>query len=118
VKIADLARQIIRLSGLTPDVDVAIEYTGLRPGEKLFEELWTEQEQPRPTAHPGILQAPGEESLSEPLNRAVQDLLRAAERNELESCWAALLELVPSFRGRTNGLAHLPPDQEAESSAS
>ncbi len=65
VKVYQLARQIIRLSGLTPDVDVPIEITGLRPGEKLFEELWTDEEKPENTTHPGILQAPCEESLTE-----------------------------------------------------
>lgn len=44
VKIADLARDMIKLSGLEPDVDIKIEFTGLRPGEKLFEELLLNEE--------------------------------------------------------------------------
>ena len=59
VKIDRLARDIIVFAGLTPDVDVPIVYTGLRPGEKLYEELWTTREQPQPTAHPGIMVSPG-----------------------------------------------------------
>lgn len=44
VKIVDLARNLIRLSGLEPDVDIKIEYTGLRPGEKLYEEMFMSEE--------------------------------------------------------------------------
>jgi FlaA1/EpsC-like NDP-sugar epimerase len=51
VKIADLATQMIRLSGLVPDKDIKIVYTGLRPGEKLYEELFSEGEKTRPTHH-------------------------------------------------------------------
>lgn len=55
VKIADLARQMIELSGKIPDVDIEIKYVGLRPGEKLFEELNCHGENHRPTRHPRIL---------------------------------------------------------------
>ena len=54
VKIADLARQMIRLAGLEPEKDVAIEFTGLRPGEKLFEELFHPGERVEPTAVPRV----------------------------------------------------------------
>jgi len=55
IRIVDLARQMIRLAGLRPDHDVQIEYTGLRPGEKLYEELFHGQEPPVPTGYPGLL---------------------------------------------------------------
>jgi FlaA1/EpsC-like NDP-sugar epimerase len=55
VKIADLARDLIRLSGKEPERDIAIIYTGLRPGEKLFEELITHGEGIVPTAHQKIM---------------------------------------------------------------
>lgn len=55
VKIVDLARQIIRLSGLTPEKDVKITYTGLRPGEKLYEELMHETEDLVKTDHPSLM---------------------------------------------------------------
>ncbi len=118
VKIAQLARQMIRLSGLTPEVDVPIVYTGLRPGEKLYEELWTDQEKPDRTSHPGILIAPGEDALDDALRTEVAQLLLAAEKNDTDACWGRLLSLVPTFQGRTNGEAHLPPDHPDESHVS
>lgn len=54
VKIVDLARDLISLSGLTPDKDIELKFTGLRPGEKLFEELSTEDEKADKTQHPSI----------------------------------------------------------------
>ncbi|MBN1942670.1 MAG: polysaccharide biosynthesis protein [Phycisphaerae bacterium] len=55
VKISDLAKQMITLSGFRPDEDIDIVYTGIRPGEKLFEELRTEGEDIEPTVHPKVL---------------------------------------------------------------
>jgi FlaA1/EpsC-like NDP-sugar epimerase len=55
VKIIDLARNMIRLSGKEPDRDVPIEFVGARPGEKLYEELWGPDEEVRPTSHPKIM---------------------------------------------------------------
>jgi FlaA1/EpsC-like NDP-sugar epimerase len=57
VKIVDLAREMIRLSGKVPGKDVEIEFTGVRPGEKLHEELWSTGEVVEPTAHPKISRA-------------------------------------------------------------
>src|SRR5207248_57766 len=57
VKILDLARNMIRLSGKEPEADIAIEYIGAKPGEKLHEELWSEDETVGPTSHAKILRA-------------------------------------------------------------
>jgi FlaA1/EpsC-like NDP-sugar epimerase len=54
VKIVDLARNLIRLSGLEPDVDIPLRFTGLRPGEKLHETLWHEDERIEKTVHEKI----------------------------------------------------------------
>jgi FlaA1/EpsC-like NDP-sugar epimerase len=59
VKILDLAHNMIRLSGKEPDVDVQIDFIGVRPGEKLHEELWAGNENAEPTTHPKILRCAG-----------------------------------------------------------
>ena len=111
VRIADLAAQMIRLSGLVPGVDVAIEHTGLRPGEKLTEELWTDRERPASTDHPGILRAPGEDGLDGPEQRQLENLLQAARSRDEDGVWRYLLRLVPTFRGRIADEAAIPPDR-------
>jgi FlaA1/EpsC-like NDP-sugar epimerase len=57
VKIVDLARNMIRLSGKEPDADVALEFIGAKPGEKLHEDLWNDGEKVIPTSHPKLLRA-------------------------------------------------------------
>ncbi|MHB8079046.1 MAG: polysaccharide biosynthesis protein [Candidatus Krumholzibacteriia bacterium] len=99
VLIDQLARQMIQLSGLVPDVDVPIVYSGLRPGEKLSEELWTRHETPGPTGHPGIMVAPRNGFQVPDLDARVGHLLAAAEMGQLEVCWELLLGLVPTFQG-------------------
>lgn len=98
VRIADLAEDMIRLSGLTPEVDVPIVFTGLRPGEKLYEELWTGEEAPLPTEREGIRQAAGREGLDAVQARDLVALLQAADLHDEVGCWRYLLRLVPSFQ--------------------
>jgi FlaA1/EpsC-like NDP-sugar epimerase len=64
IRIVDLAEDLIRLSGLEPGRDIEIEFTGIRPGEKLREELWEEGKTYEKTAHPGIFRSEHEESLT------------------------------------------------------
>lgn len=111
VKIDNLARQMIHLAGLTPEVDVPVVYTGLRPGEKLYEELWTDEERPEPTSNPGIRVARRNRAAAAAadLPDAIATLLQAAERNDTDACWEHLLRLVPDFAGQTRERAQAAP---------
>jgi len=111
VKIDSLARQMIQLAGLTPDVDVQIEYTGLRPGEKLYEELWTESESPVPTDNPGVQRTASARPLPDDLQDRIDRLLVAAHKNDRETSWEILLGVVDDFQGGTREHAEIPPDQ-------
>lgn len=100
VKIVDLARQMIRLAGLRPEKDVAIVYTGLRPGEKLFEEVFHGAEPPVPTDQDGVLvaspRAVAHQALAEFLDR-VERCARAGDRDAvLEDLRALVPEYAPS----------------------
>jgi FlaA1/EpsC-like NDP-sugar epimerase len=98
VKIDQLARQMIQLHGLVPDQDIAVEYVGLRPGEKLFEEIFYDAETVRPTGVDGVLSAfddaPSWALLEGPLAELMQ---AAAARSEAEVI-ARLQALEPAFR--------------------
>jgi len=109
MKIVELARQMIRLSGLTPDVDVAIEYTGLRPGEKLYEELWAEGEEPIATENEGIKVAKRQAIDIEEVESATGRLVEAAMVGDHPAIWHELLALVPDFQGHTGIDAVTPP---------
>jgi O-antigen biosynthesis protein WbqV len=97
VLIADLARQMIRLTGLRPEIDVEIAYTGLRPGEKMHERLFHEAEPPVPTAADGILLAQPRFMTLGALMPPFAHLLEAAERRSKEDVTSALRALVPEF---------------------
>jgi O-antigen biosynthesis protein WbqV len=101
VKIADLARQMIRLAGLEPDKDIRIEYVGLRPGEKLYEELFHEAEKLVPTAGDGILLARPRTADYAVLARALDELEEAARSRNADHALGILSRLVPEFRGDT-----------------
>jgi len=98
IKINDMARDLIRLSGFEPDVDIAIEYIGLRPGEKLFEELITEGEGVVPTSHEKIMVLKGIECNLELLNGKIDELAKMAEDQDVEKIKAKLQEILPEYR--------------------
>lgn len=98
IRIADLAREMIRLSGLETGVDIQIEYSGLRPGEKLYEELFYATERPVGTAHPKLLLAESETSVSpEAMNKALAELKVALLQADHRTVMAVLRRLVPEY---------------------
>ncbi|MEJ2653526.1 MAG: nucleoside-diphosphate sugar epimerase/dehydratase, partial [Gammaproteobacteria bacterium] len=97
VKISYLAEQMIRLSGKAPGKDIKIEFTGLRPGEKLYEELFYEQERLNPTGHKKILLAQSAPVDWERLTRLVDTLGEAGERYDEDGLRLLLNELVPEM---------------------
>jgi FlaA1/EpsC-like NDP-sugar epimerase len=102
VKIVDLARHLILLSGLRPDEDIKIEFTGMRPGEKLYEELSTLLEDTAPTAHEKIRIFVGN-SIPEGDMVMWLDCLRAiCERRDLGRLVVALKEIVPDYNPSTH----------------
>ncbi len=99
VKIADLARQMIRLAGFQPEKDIKIEFVGLRPGEKLYEELFYKNETLVPTKVDGIqLAAPRMISYAE-LSEALDKLEEVAHHRRNDILPALLRQLVPEFQG-------------------
>jgi FlaA1/EpsC-like NDP-sugar epimerase len=98
IKIDDMARDLIRLSGFEPDVDIKIEYIGLRPGEKLCEELITKGEGIVPTSHEKIMVLKGEACDLQILNNNIEELVLLANDQEKEKIKAKLQEIVPEYR--------------------
>jgi FlaA1/EpsC-like NDP-sugar epimerase len=97
VKIDDMARDLIRLSGYEPAVDIKIEYIGLRPGEKLYEELITEGEGIVPTTHEKIMVLEGTTCNPQLLNGNIDDLARLAHDQDAEKIKRKLQEIVPEY---------------------
>jgi len=97
VRIADMASDMIRLSGFEPGQDLEIVYSGLRPGEKLHEELFREAEQPRQTAHPQILVVEGDLGSTSRLQSALKELETLAQTRNAASLKAKLQEIVPEY---------------------
>ena len=109
VKIADLARQMIRLAGLRPDVDVEVVFTGLRPGEKISEELFHDQEPMLQTPHPGLLLAAPRTVNLELLSRGLDELGDKIALRDETAALGLLKRLVPDYRAdsMTEGLQPL-----------
>jgi O-antigen biosynthesis protein WbqV len=103
VKIVDLARRMIRLAGLRPEEDVEIRFTGLRPGEKLYEELFHGQEPPRPTQFRGLLVATPRTADPALVGRAIDEIAASARAGNPRAALAQLGRLVPEFDHNADG---------------
>jgi O-antigen biosynthesis protein WbqV len=101
VKIIDLARQLIRLAGKVPDVDIPIAITGLRPGEKLYEELFRREEPPVGTDMPGVLLSRPRVTDYAVIASKLTVLAEACRRRDTAGVFALLHDLVPELAQHT-----------------
>ena len=102
VLISDLARDMIRLSGLEPDKDIQVIYTGLRPGEKLFEEISLAEEDVDRTTNKKIMIMKPMESDHEALALAVKGMEKAIRDEDDVTMFALVKQLVPTFHHKAN----------------
>ena len=94
IRIVDLARQMIVLSGFKPGEDIEIKFTGLKPGEKLSEEYQHRNEQHKPTEHPRIMRFESAKSAEGPSLKVLEDRLHQLEPNDLKKL---LRQFVPEY---------------------
>jgi FlaA1/EpsC-like NDP-sugar epimerase len=97
IKIVDLAKQMIRLSGKEPDRDIAIQFTGTRPGEKLFEEVFHDGETTVETSHDSLLLAAPRVVAIKVLNRQLAPLLKAAVAGDDANVRCLIKDVIPEY---------------------
>jgi FlaA1/EpsC-like NDP-sugar epimerase len=116
VKIVDLAMDMVRLSGLVPEQDVEIQFTGMRPGEKLFEELFTDREQRQSPVHPKVFEGMPEMLDLRLLEEGLQALKRAValpEGDRQREILRWLKVLVPTYAPSATGLGRFEGNPRA-----
>ncbi len=102
VRILDLAEDLIRLSGLQPGKDIEIVFTGIRPGEKLAEDLWDEGHTFVRTKHPDIYRLEAQDNLTgEPLQQSVEEMVRLSQEGDTTSVVSLMDELIPGSSVRS-----------------
>jgi FlaA1/EpsC-like NDP-sugar epimerase len=100
VRIADLAQQMVRLSGLLPGRDIEIAYTGIRPGEKLEESLFHQGEMLEPTDHAKLLLATARPCDARALHRGMEAIRSILERGDVDAALRVLQRLIPEAQLR------------------
>jgi FlaA1/EpsC-like NDP-sugar epimerase len=98
VKVIDVARQLIELSGLRPDIDIEIKFIGLRPGDKLFEEINHDTENMVPTDHPKIMRFVGEPLTLETLRQGLLGIHEKAAGMDANQVKLEIQKLVPEYK--------------------
>ncbi|MBI9043936.1 MAG: polysaccharide biosynthesis protein [Anaerolineaceae bacterium] len=102
VKIYDLAKDLILLSGLEPYKDIEIIFTGVRPGDKLSEDLWEDGHEFEPTEHPEIFQHNGQDELEgDELQNAIVELVNFSREGAVQEISLLLLKLIPGASMKT-----------------
>jgi FlaA1/EpsC-like NDP-sugar epimerase len=102
IKIFDLAKKMIQLSGLILDKDIRIVYTGLRPGEKLFEELLANEENTLPTHHKKIMVAKVKEYDYDIIANSIDELISLFDKQDNKSIVRKMKLLVPEFKSNNS----------------
>jgi O-antigen biosynthesis protein WbqV len=112
IKIVDVARQMIRLAGLRPDEDIKIAFTGLRPGEKLYEELFDRDEKRLPAVVEGVLVAVSQPINLEILRRVFDELRTASLRDDDVALQHLIQHMLPGYQPSYARPAAAEPDAE------
>ena len=99
VKILDLARNMIVLNGLVPDKDIEIKFTGLKPGEKMYEELFRDGDIRKDTGHSDIFAAVTAEAESALSEEQLQGLKHLATDGDMAVMLTKIKELIPAYTG-------------------
>ncbi|MDD4921066.1 MAG: nucleoside-diphosphate sugar epimerase/dehydratase [Bacteroidales bacterium] len=102
VKIVDLAKRMIELAGFIPDVEVKIEFIGLRPGEKLYEELLNDKETTKPTDHDKITVASVRQYEFDQVVSSIQQIIDYSTNVEIKETVKAMKKLVPEFKSQNS----------------
>ena len=110
VKILDLAKRMIKLAGLTPDKDIKIEFTGLRPGEKLFEELLNKKDESIPTYNKKIMISMCRTQDPKLVDRSTEILIQLAFENKDIEVVKQMKLMVPEFKSKNSKYAELDKD--------
>lgn len=102
IKISDLAKKMIQLSGKVPDEDIDIEYIGLRPGEKLYEELFHKEELLHDTGEKRIFSTEKRVTQWNKAEEVLKNLISSVNENDLKTAFSLIVELVPEARLNQN----------------